>query len=103
MSEPRPEPDVLAPAEGLWIQRWCFRPLSPNMRFGGKGAVMTATLAGVTKNIKREPTAEEAPAREMVRRAGSRAWHGRHLVPASTLSLPQPARQNAGHGVMLSC
>ncbi len=36
---------------GLSIYR-CFRPLTPNGRFGGKGAVMTTTLDDVTKRGK---------------------------------------------------
>jgi transposase-like protein len=39
------------------------------MWFGGKGAVMIATLDDVTKRIKKEPTAEEQLAADLVARA----------------------------------
>ena len=46
-----------------------FPALTLNGVFGGKGAVMTATLSDVTKKKRPEPTAEELAAKELVRRA----------------------------------
>jgi hypothetical protein len=39
------------------------------VRFGGKGAVMTARLSDVTKKIKKELPAEERLAADLVARA----------------------------------